>query len=851
MNLIESLKDSKTLILAESSYSPVLYGLRKRFPELDFHFLNEEEFLDQAVFSYPKNPLPFLIASSRYDYASSKKVMRLLRVIDLTKDEELSSLEEGLRKEGYIEKNPVDLIRLKQYDRILLLEEKHNDELHHVLSRVLPGKKPEEIILADLGYKPVKQENLNFRIFPNKFEQYFYLFGDLTRRLKNGEDPASFRILGKDSGDCFYFGMCQDLFSLPLSYSFSRPLLSAVEVKDALSRIHQERKISFPEGLDEKSPLGMLKTLSEFFALEKLDDFDKAYGSLSEISSSTTIDRTIGENGIQATTKVEFLSDPDHPDRIYYVTDFDSDNFYSVSKDDNVRRDEDLVRLGANPSYRRTQMDQDLKRNFLLYTPTVFVSRAKRHLGDKLFDSPLLKEEAFLSLVDGKEEKVSWEKKVVPIDFGDAKGESFLEEGLYPRKAREVLLRYLAQSERIDSTLLSSPYDHSCSGITGIPLPKSLGVTRLTDYADCPFFYYLQDVLQLEKDDPDDDFTSARFGTFEHAILEDVYRKDFDFEKAYQEKGLPAYKAACEEEEYTPTESDYAGLEIAKPWIKRVVDKLHDQLSSGSITDYASEEKTSLDVASSSGRKYRLSGRVDKIVYTKGTASNYYTIIDYKTGSCTFDFQEVFLGKSLQLPIYALSTMENASDYGVFSTTEEGLALNRGMVFGGFGIQRVFQNDPRLLQEDNIRDLGLRGLSYGSLDYVNSFDPSAINEKNEIGDGDYLQGNLSFTDDDSRINKKILYSRKDLYSDCYKALDNILSGMEKEQYPIAPLSKAKKKISELGENAPVRCHFCTLQDVCHFSLEDIRYVGKDIAQHFVKAPSEKKEKKPAKKGEKK
>ncbi|MFA6587285.1 MAG: hypothetical protein WCS91_05090, partial [Bacilli bacterium] len=212
---------------------------------------------------------------------------------------------------------------------------------------------------------------------------------------------------------------------------------------------------------------------------------------------------------------------------------------------------------------------------------------------------------------------------------------------------------------------------------------------------------------------------------------------------------------------------------------------------------------------------------------------------------------EVFLGKSLQLPIYALSTMENASAYGAFSNTEEGLALNRGMVFGGFGIQRVFQNDPLLIQEDNIRDLPLLGLSYASLDYLNSFDPSAINEKNDIVSGDYLQGGPSFTDDDSRITPKLLYSQKDLYSDCYKALDNILSGMEKEQYPISPLSKAKKKIDEIGENAPVRCNFCTLKDVCHFSLEDIRYVGKDIAQHFVKAPSEKKEKKPAKKGEKK
>jgi ATP-dependent helicase/DNAse subunit B len=201
------------------------------------------------------------------------------------------------------------------------------------------------------------------------------------------------------------------------------------------------------------------------------------------------------------------------PDSLIYVTNFEHDVFYKTYDDTNIYTDAKLSLLGVNPSYVLTKLDRRKKLNYLSYLNISLASRVKLHLDEKIYESQFIDE-------------MNW----------DIVSKSINDTGSYTSEAKALL------SSKIKDDIFSLPdneykdFDHSYKTITAeIKKPDEYSITSLNSYYTCPFLYYLQNILKLDNNDPDDDTYARDFGNFCHHIFENIYAADFDFEKVFQE----------------------------------------------------------------------------------------------------------------------------------------------------------------------------------------------------------------------------------------------------------------------------------------------------------------------------
>ena len=164
-------------------------------------------------------------------------------------------------------------------------------------------------------------------------------------------------------------------------------------------------------------------------------------------------------------------------------------------------------------------MERRKKINFLRHNNVAVISRVKKHLNDKIFDSPLLKE-------------LGWDKKIRNEE--DLELPTFTSDAAYLYSAIALYKSGL----KFESNIFNS-YDSSFKGLnSGFDFRKNTwSVTGLETYISCPFKYYVQNLIPLERND-----YSRRFiGTAIHKVFEKFNHSDFNIEQALKE-GEEAYK---------------------------------------------------------------------------------------------------------------------------------------------------------------------------------------------------------------------------------------------------------------------------------------------------------------------
>lgn len=93
--------------------------------------------------------------------------------------------------------------------------------------------------------------------------------------------------------------------------------------------------------------------------------------------------------------------------------------------------------------------------------------------------------------------------------------------------------------------------------------------------------------------------------------------------------------------------------------VKATARAIARQAKDGGFAPYAAETEFGksglppLVLELPTGEKFYINGRIDRIDKFRGQGCEYYRIIDYKTGSASFDYARLYHGLSLQLPLYA------------------------------------------------------------------------------------------------------------------------------------------------------------------------------------------------------
>lgn len=215
------------------------------------------------------------------------------------------------------------------------------------------------------------------------------------------------------------------------------------------------------------------------------------------------------------------------------------------------------------------------------------------------------------------------------------------------------------QEDRLENQYLFPPSVHKIKS----------SVTRLENYTVCPFSYFLKYGLQA-KEREFYEVTYPDVGLVYHMVLDEVGKKviasDQDWFSLPKEELREMVERAVEEIIPNIHNSIFMHSHRNQYFAKRLkriaqqaVDILQHHIQQGNFLPYdfevgfgSGERIPGLIIEIEKGKILELTGRIDRIDLLECEEGTYVKVIDYKSGSRSFDISEIFNGLQIQLIIY-------------------------------------------------------------------------------------------------------------------------------------------------------------------------------------------------------
>lgn len=340
-----------------------------------------------------------------------------------------------------------------------------------------------------------------------------------------------------------------------------------------------------------------------------------------------------------------------------------------------------------------------------------------------------------------------------------------------------------------------------------------LSYTKLNQYYQCPFSYYIKYILKI--DNLIEDNFNTFLGSIFHYVLSKAFIPGFDFEKTWDEFLLDYLdKEKIENQTYVVRESivnnyknKYLLIKLKDELIK-IINEINRQNEFILYDKQEFEKNVEIkDELIIKGKKFKRDfiGKIDKIYYKENNGKKYIAIVDYKTGKEDFKLNLVKYGLKLQLPIY-LYLIKNLKGF------EDGFIY-------GFYLQKIesyekINNHDDKYEKNKQKEFYLKGYSAETFPEEARFDRTM--DSSNVIYGMALTKNGSY---DKRTAKVLsLDEIEKLYNNVKDKIDeatiNILNG----KFEISP------KIS--SENNA--CEYCKFNDICYVVEKDINRLDCEI-----------------------
>ena len=316
----------------------------------------------------------------------------------------------------------------------------------------------------------------------------------------------------------------------------------------------------------------------------------------------------------------------------------------------------------------------------------------------------------------------------------------------------------------------------------------SFSYSNVEQYYECPFKYYLNNILKLNI--YEENF-SAILGTIFHHILEIGVDKDIDVDKEITLFLTEKYPDRV----FSKKETFF--IENAKENIRFVLDEIKKQMQFCKLNGIEKERR--VFISKDKNMKITFTGVIDKLLYREDDDKTIVAIIDYKTGnSVDIDMSYMKDGIGLQLPIYILLT-KNMSF--------------KNIKFAGIYLQKVMPDIEKVGDKETREDkLKLEGYSNSNKDILSELDLTYT-------DSSVIKG-MSVTKE-GRIKSKKILSDEEFDSLAILAeqkidecIDNVLSG----NFDIIPAYNGKELVG---------CKYCKYKDICFKTYRDKRDISKE------------------------
>ena len=349
-------------------------------------------------------------------------------------------------------------------------------------------------------------------------------------------------------------------------------------------------------------------------------------------------------------------------------------------------------------------------------------------------------------------------------------------------------------------------------------------VSRIEKYAQCPFSYYVQYGLKA-KDRKVYEFTAPDLGSFMHDILDQFTNKirkenilwgDLTKDKCAEiVNELVNSKLKNETNSILNKNKKYQYFsERFKKTITKSVTVISEQMRKGEFDIFKSEfdfgdfkDSDPIKLELPSKETVYLKGRVDRIDKVDLNGETYIRIVDYKSGSKSFDLNELYYGLQIQLLVYLDAILKNSEQ--ILKTQ----CMPGGILY--FKIDNPIIKSKKALTEEEIqvevlKKLKMDGLLLKNVELVKSMDrdmetysliiPAAFKK-----DGDFTSTSSVVTESQFELLRK--YVNDKMIEIC----EEMLSG--------------EVKIEPCKSSKVTYCDYCDYSSICQFdtSIKDNKY----------------------------
>lgn len=349
-------------------------------------------------------------------------------------------------------------------------------------------------------------------------------------------------------------------------------------------------------------------------------------------------------------------------------------------------------------------------------------------------------------------------------------------------------------------------------------------VSRIEKYAQCPFSYYVQYGLKA-KDRKVYEFTAPDLGSFMHDILDQftnkIKKENISWGDLTKDRcgeivnELVNNKLKNETNSILNSNKKYQYFsERFKKTITKSVTVISEQMRKGEFDIFKSEfdfgdfkDSDPIKLELPSNEVVYLHGRVDRIDKVNLNGETYIRIVDYKSGSKSFDLNELYYGLQIQLLVYLDAILRNSKQ--ILHTQ----CMPGGILY--FKIDNPIIKSKKALSDEEIqvevlKKLKMDGLLLKNVELVKSMDkdmetysliiPAAFKK-----DGDFTSSSSVVTEEQFELLRK--YVNDKMIEIC----EEMLSG--------------EVKIEPCKSSKVTYCDYCDYSAICQFdtSIKDNKY----------------------------
>ncbi len=710
------------IIISPNNFKENLISFyRKDDPFFDVSIFSKQDLINALYPKVKKDTIVRLMKQFNISYSSASRYAKLVRYLDESNKNEVGELTkyydfikennlflyDEFAKEVFKGKD-IEIIGYQKDDKFLqkLLKKLQIDD---ILNKTADEKEPSLVDKTVYIYDTLENEA-------------HFLFVKILDLIKEGVDINDIYIYGYRDSYKFYFDYYSKLYDIKLNNFASDNFINLGFVKKFITDYKENNDINlcFKEldGLNIDEDI-----LIKFKNIIESNTYDFLNVS-QQIDVYKNVLNTPYRNDIYDKAITIINDEINVSDKHIFCIGFDQNNYPKVKSDDDIIFDSDKEKIDIATSKDESEELRYSLYNFLASDNNFYFSFAMKSYTENFYLSFIASSNNFkqIYIKDPLDHDYSYNASLNSATKLEDINSSLNVFSPYLNTYRSVL-DYKYNS--FDNTFKSFKiYDENSE--------LYYSYSSLKEYAECPFKYYLDKVLNIGDESSN---SAADIGSFVHKVYEYQFKNlNDDFNTCYQ--------MALECDDYVLDDRTKMLINGNKTRIEDVFNfnKQHFNNINNPKVYLEKKYKTTLE-----NPKSNLKGYVDKLMIIN---NQYYVIIDYKTSSESLKEKLFEYDLGLQLPAYAY-LLEKAKN------SDEQLKDLKDIKLGGIYYQSIF--DQVKLRDEKYYKLS--GVSLNDETFLTKFSANVFtkaNTKDEESLKEYIKiADASYNKLDNQIRNNI------------------------------------------------------------------------------------------------